>query len=1186
MANYDASIRIGLNLNTKSGEVQLERLENRMVKTSDTVASLNAKMDALRNQKIPTKEFTDLQREISSSEKELEKMVAQDTKLAVVDAKIKQLTQSSAEYAAKMKEIAAQKIPTEEYKAVQKELNEYSEALEKAREKYAKLSEIGNGRKNKELIEAQLEVENLTKKIEEAKKKESEGIKFGQANKIREAQAEIKKYTTALDVAKVHAEKLQAVEFEQVAAKINSVRYDMAQYEAKIFDAENAMERLKNEGKAFTLGIDTEQYKNLSEKYNSVNQELEKQKGIHSEIAQKQADAVQKVLELKGQMQQLVAEGKDFTLGQETEEFANMGKQLKYAKNELSTMNQQHKILELKLERAKGGYKKLGDIAKKSFEKINNSTKKSNGLLSTMGSRFKSLALSLLIFNQISKAFRVLTSSIKEGFTNLYEGNERFKSSVDNLKASALTLKNTLAAAFSPLVEIAIPYIQRFIDWLSRVISLIGQFIAALTGRKTYTKAIKQSAAASEEAADATEDETKSMNKQLSPLDKLNVLTSENAEGKEKDTGLDAESRTMFEEVPIDNKILDFLQKLKDFLQPVIDYAQKLKDIFMEGFWDGLGDWEYRWDSIKNSLASIKDSLIDIFTDPNVLGAADRWAQSVAYMLGSLAGSIASIGLTIATNLIGGIAKYLEQNKERIKEYLISVFDIWSEINMMFAELFQSIAYVFEAFASENGQRLTANIIGIFFNAFMGITELASKLFCDISNIIAQLFVDNKEGLRTALEGFFGVLSSVTGTVKDSIDATFDKLNEVYDAHFKPFFDSVSQGLSDLLGQFLEFWNGNVQPILNQWATDFDELWKSHIQPLLDNAIEFLGKIADLLKTLWENILQPFISWFISNILPRILPIIQAIWNTLKDFIGYVADLVNDFITILGGIIDFLTGVFYGDWEKAFNGILDIAKGCINFLKDSIEGGIALILDAVIVIIRNYTTGFSEAGQNIVQGLIDGILSFKDKVVQAITDITNSIIEWFKEALGIHSPSTVMAEMGKYIIQGLLNGLKNTWETVTSWLQSKIQWLVSQVQSILSLFGQVNTAARSMTSGALGSAMGGALRGRTTTYNMSPSVNAAMAGLSEIEFPGYATGQVIPRTMRQHLAILGDNNREMEVVSPLSTIEQAVRNAIGGGQPQEINLNLTVECEGHQLLQIMQKLDGEYFKQTGKHAFA
>lgn len=50
-----------------------------------------------------------------------------------------------------------------------------------------------------------------------------------------------------------------------------------------------------------------------------------------------------------------------------------------------------------------------------------------------------------------------------------------------------------------------------------------------------------------------------------------------------------------------------------------------------------------------------------------------------------------------------------------------------------------------------------------------------------------------------------------------------------------------------------------------------------------------------------------------------------------------------------------------------------------------------------------------------------------------------------------------------------------------------------------------------------------------------------IAALADIPFPAYATGQVIPITMQKHLAWLGDNPRETEVVSPLSTIRQALR---------------------------------------------
>lgn len=98
-----------------------------------------------------------------------------------------------------------------------------------------------------------------------------------------------------------------------------------------------------------------------------------------------------------------------------------------------------------------------------------------------------------------------------------------------------------------------------------------------------------------------------------------------------------------------------------------------------------------------------------------------------------------------------------------------------------------------------------------------------------------------------------------------------------------------------------------------------------------------------------------------------------------------------------------------------------------------------------------------------------------------------------------------------------------------------------------------------------------------------------MEELNNMPISGYAMGQVIPRTMQKHLAWLGDNPRETEVVSPLSIIRQALRDEAvtlglaGGNSIPEINLNLSVECEGYQLLHIMQKLDSEYYKQNGRH---
>ena len=96
--------------------------------------------------------------------------------------------------------------------------------------------------------------------------------------------------------------------------------------------------------------------------------------------------------------------------------------------------------------------------------------------------------------------------------------------------------------------------------------------------------------------------------------------------------------------------------------------------------------------------------------------------------------------------------------------------------------------------------------------------------------------------------------------------------------------------------------------------------------------------------------------------------------------------------------------------------------------------------------------------------------------------------------------------------------------------------------------------------------------------------------LEQVSIPRLATGTVVPPN-REFMAVLGDNKREPEIVSPISTMKQAVLDAIleAGGigrQGGETNLHLTVECEGYQLISLIQKLDREYYKQAQRHILA
>lgn len=780
----------------------------------------------------------------------------------------------------------------------------------------------------------------------------------------KEVQKQIEVTEKKINDLMARQEKFLATGGKESSTTYKGMQYDLEELQNSLPYLKGELQDLVESGKAFTLGSDTEKYAEMSAQVERLNQQMQSDTERQAELQDTLAEREQHLAEIKAsstvsdqEIINLLERRKE--LMEEIAELEKAGVDLGYQEyedknRELEQINSQIKEYKTNLSQVPKKYEEMQDSAKKAFnaisegtKTISEGTKKSSGLLSTFSSRLKGLAISLLIFNWISKAFRTMISGMKEGFTNFAGYSDSFANSIQSVKNSLSTLGNQIAAAFAPIVQAVIPWLNSFISVITKAITYLAQFIALLSGKSTFTRAKKiqdsynkslgGTAAAAKKAAGA-----------LAAFDKLNVLNKNDDNGGGGGAG-ETDFGDMFEEVPVDSK-------LQEWLDSIIEKAKELKKIFMKGFWDGLGDWKTRVDSIKKSFQSIKDSLKDIFTDPAVVKAADKWVKSVVYMLGTLVGATASIGLTIATNIVGGIAKYLKKNKDRIKKYLVSMFNIWSEVSLLFADLFKSIAYIFEAFASESGQELTANVIGIFADAFMGITELASKLFRDILDIIVKPFVDNREQLRAALEEFLGILVEVTGTIKQGIDETFFKLNEVYDEHLKPFFDSVAQGLSDLIGDFLEFWNGNVQPMLSQMAADFDELWKIHLQPFINKVIQYGGKIADLLKALWNNILKPLISWIIKNILPVVTSEFMGAWKVVKTAIGGIINIVGDLFTALGGIIDFLTGVFTGDWEKAWNGAVDVFRGIFNTIPTIVE----TIINSAIDIINKLIGGVNK----------------------------------------------------------------------------------------------------------------------------------------------------------------------------------------------------------------------------------
>lgn len=182
------------------------------------------------------------------------------------------------------------------------------------------------------------------------------------------------------------------------------------------------------------------------------------------------------------------------------------------------------------------------------------------------------------------------------------------------------------------------------------------------------------------------------------------------------------------------------------------------------------------------------------------------------------------------------------------------------------------------------------------------------------------------------------------------------------------------------------------------------------------------------------------------------------------DWVGILSDIAGGISDILKGALDLLIGFAENlDWGKLgsdlWNGLIGIITNidwggiiakAFRLLGAALAGAVSLVVGFAKSLWESLKAGFEstksyfntyieEAGGNIIQGIWNGIVNALKNVGNwIVTNIWNPFITGFKNAFGIHSPSTKMAEMGGYIIQGLCNGIKNAWSSITGFFSNAL----------------------------------------------------------------------------------------------------------------------------------------------------
>ena len=667
--------------------------------------------------------------------------------------------------------------------------------------------------------------------------------------------------------------------------------------------------------------------------------------------------------------------------------------------SELTEVSGQVGILTREFDRLKSSLSGLKGLAGTVGEKLGNIGKGLVGKITNLGKQFQRAIFYSLLYNAAYKLISSITKAFQDGFTNMYGYSKafagKFAQSMDSLATSALYLKNSLASAFAPLVNQLAPVIDTLIEKVATLLNYVAQFMAALSGQSTYTKAIK----AATEFGESTNEAAKSLKSFTAGFDELNVFEKNSGSGNGANT---PDFASMFEEAQVDSKIAAVAQKLKDIFGWVEDHltiiknaaiaagaaflAWKIASLFTKNLKDllsvvltiggatlfvteGFDAWQngVNWENLTGMLTGVGLLIAGLAIPFGTVGAAvgallggigmlvvgfHDWitaGELTTQTFWLLEAAIGAVGVALGV-LIGWPAVVVAA----IAAAALAIYHYWDEIKVFFINLWEEIKVV----CSTMAEWVNVNVVIPVANFFMTLGTNISLFFSNAWTQICTLWV-------TAGEWFsVNVITPVS-----------------------TFFSNLGTNISNY---FTTSWT----KIKTQWAVVTTWFQTTIITPTQTAFDSMCTAVGGFFTALWEKITGVFAgagAWFQTNVVDAITFGFRYLVNGA---IGLIEGMLNGIVQALNWVISKVNSVL-SVFDR--NGIEYLSEIKIDRLADGgfVDEGqlfIAREAGAEMVGAMGRRTAVANNDQ-IVEGISAGVSIANDGVIAAIYALLNVVEE-------------------------------------------------------------------------------------------------------------------------------------------------------------------------------------------------
>ena len=500
----------------------------------------------------------------------------------------------------------------------------------------------------------------------------------------------------------------------------------------------------------------------------------------------------------------------------------------------------------------------------------------------------------------------------------------------------------------------AIAYVNGFIMVLRMVLNFIASSFRLLdtsmnkvdtSGADEAADAVSGIGAAAGSAAEKLKDLT-------APFDELNVLQEQSASG----GGSGGINSDDVLDPALEQALVDMELKLENIKMR----ANEVRDSILKF----LG---FKVDEKENKIVSWSSEDFE----NNVINKFPGWTKTIqrAFTLwGKLSKSLKPI-----FDLIGGAIR-------KVSEDLVYLFGLLVNDETV-SGLIDTFTEVVALLSSTVKTVLTPII-----NTLLAVWSYAVKALEEAFNRLASI---GENTLKPALDS----LLETTGAVGDAFSTLWSEhidplieglakdvpelLSTIWDA-LEPVLDAIIGAIEAVGDIFVELWEEFVGPIIGYVADGILNLWTGTLKPIVEKVIDIIGGVIEIILALWTNVLAPIIQYLIKVFGPAFKSVFVLIWNIVKQVIDDIGDVLEGLLTILGGVIDFIAGVFTGDWERAWQGLVDIFVGIGNSIISIFEAAINAAKDIINVFIAAAYTG--------VVGLINSVGGAIETVADVVFD--------------------------------------------------------------------------------------------------------------------------------------------------------------------------------------------------------